>query len=52
MNELDRVTNEYFEALPKDERGWPECFTVLPSGQILLWPALDTAQVAIQIALT
>lgn len=42
-----------FEKLqPKDARGLPEYFTVLDTGQILIWPALDTAQVIFKCDLT
>lgn len=40
-----RVTNEYFDSLPKEVRGLPMYFIVLNDGQIKIWPALDTAQV-------
>ncbi len=52
MIELNRISNEEFEILNKEIRGFPSYFTVLNTGQILLWPALDTSQVIIKIDLT
>ncbi len=50
---MKRLSNEDFGKLvPNEARGLPEYFTVLNSGQILIWPALDTAQVIFECKLT
>lgn len=49
---LDRVSFEDFKQLDLEIRGLPRYFTVLPNGQILIWPALDTAQVVITCDIT
>lgn len=42
---MKRVSKEDFDKLPLGYRGLPEYFVVLDTGQILIWPALDTSQV-------
>lgn len=49
---LKRLLVKDFSELPEDAKGLPEYFTVLDTGQILIWPSLDTAQVIFKCILS